>query len=270
MKDNRRGICRKLVSLILLAALAVQLSGTNRVSAATDYSKYSNSKKSWYIMRQDKHKPSGGADTAANLKKYAACYYDNKAKDKVMYITFDCGYEAGYTKKMLNTLKKHNVKATFFVTKAFVEQQPKLCKRMKKEGHIVGNHTLNHPSLPSVSVKKLKSEVNGLAKLFKKKTGYKLDKYIRPPMGEYSNRVLKILNDMGYRTVFWSIAYMDYDVNNQPGKAYVVDHFKKYHHKGAITLTHNTSKSNMEALDDVLTNLENEGYRFATIDEYKW
>jgi len=89
-------------------------------------------------------------------------------------------------------------------------------------------------------------------------------------MGEYSNRVLKILNDMGYRTVFWSIAYMDYDVNNQPGKAYVVDHFKKYHHKGAITLTHNTSKSNMEALDDVLTNLENEGYRFATIDEYKW
>ena len=128
---------------------------------------------------------------------------------------------------------------------------------------------MNHPSLPSVSEKKLKSEVNGLAKLFKEKTGYRLDKYIRLPMGEYSNRVLKILSDMGYKSIFWSIAYMDYDVNKQPGKSYVVDHFKKYYHKGAITLTHNTSKSNAEALDDVLTYLEKKGYRFATLDELK-
>lgn len=237
------------------------------VSAATDYSKYSGTKKSWYMMRNDKHKAPGGPDKASKLRKYGAYYYDSKTKDKVIYFTFDCGYELGYTKGILKVLKKHGAKATFFVTKGFVNQAPKLCKKMKKEGHFVGNHTLNHLSLPTLSVDKLKQEVNGLADLFKKKTGYELDKYIRPPMGEYSNRVLKILNDMGYKTFFWSIAYMDYDVNKQPGKQYVIDHFNKYYHKGAITLTHNTSKSNAEALDTVLTNLEKKGYRFGTLDE---
>ena len=218
-------------------------------------------------MRKDNHKVSSGADTAANLKKYNAYYYDKKTKDKVMYICFDCGYELGYTKGILDVLKKHDVKASFFVTKAFVESEPKLCKRMKKEGHVVGNHTLNHPSLPSISISKLKKEVRGLEDLFEEKTGYELDKFIRPPKGEDSNRVLKVLKDMDYTSIFWSLTYMDYDVNKQPGKSYVVNHFKKYYHKGAITLTHNTSKSNAEALDDVLTFLEGKGYRFATLDE---
>lgn len=269
MRNDLKKCYKKIIVFVMVLVMAAEVSGNYSLAAAADYSRYSNSKKSWYIMRQDKHKVSGGADTAKNLRKYDAYYYDSKAKDRVMYICFDCGYEAGYTKGMLKVLKKHNVKANFFVTKAFVEQQPKLCKKMKKEGHIVGNHTMSHPSLPSVSEKKLKSEVNGLAKLFKEKTGYRLDKYIRPPMGEYSNRVLKILSDMGYKSIFWSIAYMDYDVNKQPGKSYVVDHFKKYYHKGAITLTHNISKSNAEALDDVLTYLEKKGYRFATLDELK-
>ena len=258
---------KRVIALVLVAVFALGITANGNVAAAADYSKYSNSKKSWYIMRQDKHKVSGGADSAANLKKYDAYYYDKKAKDKEMYFCFDCGYEGGYTKGMLDVLKKHNVKATFFVTKAFVEEQPKLCKRMKKEGHIVGNHTLNHPSIPAVSLSRLKSEVKGLEKLFKQKTGYKLDKFFRPPMGEYSSRTLKYVKDMGYKTIFWSLTYMDYDVNNQPGKTYVVNHFKKYHHKGAITLTHNTSKSNAEALDDVLTYLEDKGYVFKTVDE---
>lgn len=238
-------------------------------NAKTDYSKYSNTKKSWYIMRNEKHKHSSGADSASNLKKYNAYYYDSKTKKKIIYFTFDCGYENGYTGKILDTLKKHDVKAAFFVTKAFVESNPKLCKRMKKEGHIVGNHTLNHPSLPSKTIPQIKSEVNGLSKLFKKKTGYKLDKFIRPPRGEFSNRTLKVLKDMGYKTIFWSIAYFDYDPAKQPGKQYVIDHFKKYHHKGAITLTHNVSKSNTEALGEVLTYLKNKGYSFGTIDNLK-
>ncbi|MCI8308375.1 MAG: polysaccharide deacetylase family protein [Lachnospiraceae bacterium] len=259
-------IIGKLVSVLLTAAILTGCFG-NSAFAKVNYNKYSNTKKSWYIMRQEKHKPSGGADSAKNLRKYNAYYYDSKTKEKVMYFTFDCGYENGYTPKMLDTLKKHGVKATFFVTKAFVESNPKLCKRMKEEGHLVGNHTLNHPSLPAKSVKDIKKEVRGLEKLFKEKTGYELDKFIRPPKGEFSSRVLKVLQKMGYTTAFWSIAYYDYDTQKQPGKNYVVEHFKKYYHKGAITLTHNISKSNMEALDDVLTFLEGKGYRFAALSE---
>ena len=258
---------KRVIMWVLIAAFALGSAADGSAARAVDYSKYSNTKKSWYIMRQDKHKASGGADSASNLKKYDAYYYDNKTKDKVMYFCFDCGYEAGYTKGMLDVLKKHDVKATFFVTKAFVEEQPKLCKRMKKEGHIVGSHTMNHPSIPGISLSRLKKEIKGLESLFKKKTGYELDKFIRPPMGPYSNRTLKYIKDMGYKTIFWSIAYMDYDVNKQPGKTYVVDHFKKYYHKGAITLTHNTSKSNAQALDDVLTFLEGKGYGFRTVYE---
>lgn len=260
-------IIKKIICLAIAAA--VMTANFNNMAMAktkTDYSKYSNSKKSWYISRQENHKHSGGADSAKNLKKYNAYYYDSKTKDKVMYFAFDCGYENGYTGKILDILKEHDVKATFFVTKGFVESNPKLCKRMKKEGHIVGNHTLNHPSLPSKSVSSIKKEVKGLEKLFKEKTGYKLDKFIRPPMGEFSSRVLKVLEDMGYTTIFWSIAYFDYDPAKQPGKQYVVDHFKKYYHKGAITLTHNVSKSNTEALDDVLTYLEKKGYSFPGVD----
>lgn len=257
----------RVVALALAVVFVLGTASNGSTAKAANYGKYSNSKKSWYIMRQDKHKASGGADSASNLRKYDAYYYDNKTKDKVMYFGFDCGYEAGYTKGMLDVLKKHNVKATFFVTKAFVEDQPKLCKRMKKEGHIVGSHTMNHPSIPSVSLSRLKKEVRGLESLFKKKTGYELDKFFRPPMGEYSNRTIKYVQDMGYKTIFWSLTYVDYDVNKQPGKAYVVDHFKKYYHKGAITLTHNTSKSNSQALDDVLTFLEGKGYKFRTVAE---
>lgn len=263
---KRRYTYIKIISFIMFAVIIVNMICTNAY-AKTDYNRYSGAKKSWYIMRKEGHKPSGGADTQKNLKRYNAYYYDNKTKEKVIYLCFDCGYELNYTPGILNVLKKHDIKANFFVTKGFVDSNAKLCKRMKKEGHIVGNHTMTHPSLPSLSVKEVRQEVRGLQKLFEEKTGYELDRYIRPPMGEYSNRTLKVLKDMGYTSIFWSIAYYDYDADKQPGKAYVVNHFKKYYHKGAITLTHNTSKSNAEALDDVITYLENKGYRFALLDE---
>lgn len=257
---------KRLLAVVFIAVFTINLTAVYS-SAAVDYSKYSGTKKSWYIMRQDKHKPSSGADTAKKLSKYNAYYYDNKTKEKVMYLCFDCGYELNYTKGILDVLKKHNAKATFFVTKQYIKTSAKLCKRMKKEGHMVGNHTMSHPSLPTLSVDGIKKEVNGLADYFKKKTGYTLDPYIRPPMGQYSNRTLKVLKDMGYKSIFWSIAYADYDQNKQPGKSYVVDHFKKYYHKGAITLTHITSSSNAQALDDVLTFLEGKGYKFELLDK---
>lgn len=224
----------------------------------------------WCYERKKNNEPSGTYEPF-DIEPYGAYFrnIDVDEGDKVIYFSFDCGYEYGYTEKILDTLKKHNIKATFFVTKSFLDTDAELAKRMKEEGHIVGNHTLHHPSLALKSDEEVYNEVKGLADLFKEKTGYELDPYIRPPMGEYSERVLKELQNMGYTTIFWSIAYGDYDVDNQPGKDYVVDHFKNYHHNGAITLTHTVSKSNCEALDDVLTYLEEQGYRFGSLAEVR-
>lgn len=244
-------------------ALGEKLPATN-----TDYDSISNQKYEWWFKRNTEHEKSG-AQEIVDIAKYDAFYVDSKTKDKVIYLTFDCGYENGYTNTILDILKKHNAKAIFFVTKPFVKDNIEIAKRMKEEGHFVGNHTCKHPSMPSKTVEQLKKEINGCAEYFKEATGYDIDPFFRPPMGEYSERTLQLTKDLGYKTIFWSMAYLDYDVNNQPGAEYVVNHFKKYYHSGAIPLIHNVSKSNTQALDEVLTFLEKEGYRFGTVDEIK-
>lgn len=234
-----------------------------------DYSKYSSKGYEWYIVRKEKHKKAGGGiPSGINLSDYNAYYINEKTKEKVIYLSFDCGYENGYTKKILKTLKKHNAKAIFFVTKPFIQSCPELVKRMKKEGHLVGNHTCTHPNLSGKTVSIIKREIKDCAKAFKEATGYNMDPFIRPPMGAFSERSLKVTKDMGYSTIFWSMAYYDYDTDHQPGKDYVVNHFKQNYHKGALPLIHNTSSSNCEALDDVLTFLEEKKYRFGTLDEF--
>ena len=157
--------------------------------------------------------------------------------------------------------------ACFFVTKTFIRDNPEIAKRMKEEGHQVGNHTITHPSMPSKSYEEIIQEVTGCADYMKEVTGYDMDPYLRPPRGEYSARTLMLTHDLGYKTIFWSMAYLDYDVNNQPGVDFVVNHFNKYHHNGAIILMHNVSASNAGALDTVITNLKAEGYRFASLNE---
>ena len=147
--------------------------------------------------------------------------------------------------------------------------QQELAKRMKKEGHIVGNHTSHHVCMPETDSRKVREEITDNANYMKEATGYEMDRFFRPPKGEYSERTLQITKDIGYTTVFWSMAYLDYDVNNQPGRDYVIEHFEKYIHPGAIPLIHNISKSNAEALDTVLTNLEKEGYTFHSLSDLK-
>ena len=136
---------------------------------------------------------------------------------------------------------------------------------MKEEGHQVGNHTVTHPSMPGISVEKQKEELQTSADYMKEATGYRMDPYFRPPSGEYSERVLQLAKDMGYKTIFWSMAYLDYDVNNQPTPEHVIEHFNKYYHPGAIPLLHNVSKANHDALKAVITNLKKEGYSFGTL-----
>lgn len=234
-----------------------------------DYSRYSNTKHAWYIVRKSGHKKAGGGIPAGiDLSKYRAYFQNTETKEKVIYLSFDCGYENGYTKKILKTLKKHNAKAIFFVTKPFIESCPSIVRKMKKQGHLVGNHTCTHPSLPDKSAEDIRNEITECAKAYKKVTGCEMDPFIRPPMGEFSKRSLKVTKDLGYSTILWSMAYYDYDTDNQPGKDYVVKHFKDNYHKGALPLIHNTSSSNCEALDDVLTYLEKKKYRFGTLDEF--
>ena len=210
--------------------------------------------------------PAGNV-TADELKKYNAWYVGDKNK-KTIYLTFDCGYENGYTPAILDTLKEADVKAIFFVTQTFIRDNPDLVKRMKEEGHMVGNHTITHPSLPGLSIEEQRAEIQGCADYMKEVTGYEMDPYIRPPKGEYSERTLQLCEDMGYCTLFWSIAYLDYDVNNQPSPDYVLQHFDKYCHPGAMPLIHNVSSANTQALPQLIRNLREAGYRFGTVDEF--
>lgn len=233
------------------------------------YDAYKNDKLAWYIKRSNNHEKSGCDDTL-NLRDYGAYYLDENAVnggEKVIYLTFDCGYDNGLTEQMLDVLKKHQAPACFFVTQTYIRDNIELVKRMKEEGHNVGNHTITHPCMTDISYEEIVHELSGCADYMQEATGYVMDPYFRPPCGEYSARVLMIARDMGYQTIFWSMAYKDYDVNDQPGSDYVVEHFIKYHHNGAIVLMHNVSSSNATALDTVLTNLEQEGYRFGNLDD---
>ena len=218
----------------------------------------------WWLKRNENHQTPEVSDHI-DLSKYDAYYVNPKCKKKKIFLTFDCGYENGFTPKILDVLKKQKIVAAFFVTEPFIREGRELIRRMKKEEHIVGNHTVHHKSMPTLSDRDNKQEIIDCAEYCKEATGYEMDHFIRPPMGEYNEKTLKLTKSMGYKTIFWSMAYVDFDVNKQPGKQYVVEHFKKYTHNGAIPLMHNVSQSNAEALDEVITNLKKEGYQFESL-----
>lgn len=232
----------------------------------TDPSTLPNTMASWWFKRNENHEIPE-VQNEIDLTKYDAWYAKTDITDgkKPVFLTFDCGYENGYTPGILDVLKKHKAPAAFFVCKHFIEDQPDLIKRMKEEGHVVGNHTSNHICMPESDERIIREEIADNANYMKEATGYEMDPFFRPPKGEYSERTLQITKNMGYTTVFWSLAYPDYDVNNQPGADYVIERFDKYIHPGAIPLIHNISESNAQALDTVLTNLEKEGYSFQSL-----
>lgn len=232
----------------------------------TDPSTLPNTMASWWFKRNENHEIPE-VQNEIDLTKYDAWYAKTDITDgeKSVFLTFDCGYENGYTPGILDVLKKHKAPAAFFVCKHFIEDQPDLIKRMKEEGHVVGNHTSNHICMPESDERTIREEIADNANYMKEATGYEMDPFFRPPKGEYSERTLQITKNMGYTTVFWSLAYPDYDVNNQPGADYVIERFDKYIHPGAIPLIHNISESNAQALDTVLTNLEKEGYSFQSL-----
>ena len=226
------------------------------------------SDETWCFQRKKDHSPSGTYEYF-KIADYNGFYLNTNVTDddKVIYLTFDCGYPSDLTVKILDTLKKHNAKASFFVTKMYLEECADYAIRMKKEGHAVCNHTVSHLDLRDKSVEKIASEIIDVAEYYYQVTGYEFDPYFRTPTGAYTKRLMTIIKDAGYKTVFWSIAYGDYDEKNQPEPGYVTNHFRTYHHNGAVALMHNDSTSNANELDAVLTLLEEEGYRFGALSE---
>lgn len=234
----------------------------------TSTSSLSNKKIGWGIKRNDNHEqPDLGSNNKTLLEKYNGIAMGN-SEEKIVYLTFDEGYEAGYTSKILDVLKENNVKATFFITAHYLNTQPELVQRMIEEGHIVGNHTVNHKSMPDLEDEKIKTEIMDLHKAVYEKFNYEM-KYIRPPMGEFSERTLEITKNLGYTTTMWSFAYDDWDENKQGREEYGKNKIISNIHNGAIILLHANSVDNCNILDTCIKEIKNMGYEFKNIDEFK-
>lgn len=221
----------------------------------------------WGLSYRTEGKPPEGPASAAQLSQYDAVYLGNTA-EKVIYLTFDAGYENGCTAKILDALQKHNAPAAFFLVGNYLEKNPDLVRRMVNEGHIVGNHTMHHPDMSKIADRAtFEKELLDFEALFTEITGKNLSKYYRPPQGTYSESNLKMAKELGYKTIFWSLAYVDWNNNAQPTPEQAYAKLLPRIHNGAIVLLHSTSQTNAQILDDLLTKWESMGYRFASLDE---
>lgn len=195
-------------------------------------------------------------------------YYVGADSEKVIYLTFDCGYENGNTEMILDALKKHHVQATFFVVGHFLETAPDMVERMVEDGHAVGNHTYHHLDMAAISdAETFQKEMDDVADLFHDITGEKLAPYYRPPQGKCNVENLKMAQESGYHTIFWSLAYVDWNQEDQPSHEEAFDKLTTRIHPGAVVLLHNTSSTNGEILDELLTKWEEMGYTFQPLSE---
>lgn len=221
----------------------------------------------WGLGFTKEGQPPTANATKEQLKPYETYYIGDTSK-KTIYLTFDAGFENGNTAPILDALKKHNVKAAFFLVGNYMNTSPDLVKRMIEEGHLVGNHTYSHPDMSAISNQEaFQQELTKLETLYESITGTKMKKYYRPPQGKYSVENLKMANAMGYKTIFWSLAYVDWYQDKQPTKEQAFKKLLGRIHPGAVVLLHSTSKTNAEILDELLTKWEDMGYTFGTLDE---
>ena len=208
--------------------------------------------------------PRGNVD-ANTLAQFNAVFIGNP-NDKVLYLTFDAGYENGYTDKLLDTLKNQQVHATFFLVGNFIQRNPDLTRRMAAEGHTVGNHTFHHYNVNKIySPEDFKKELKDLEDLFYETTGTVMAKFYRPPEGKFNERNLTMAQEMGYTTFFWSLAYLDWDNNAQPSQQTAFSKLIPRTHNGAVVLLHCTSKTNSEILDGLITQWKHAGYTFGNL-----
>lgn len=195
-------------------------------------------------------------------------YYAQNTNEKQIYLTFDNGYEQGYTASILSVLKKHQVAATFFVTGHYIESEPELVKQMVDDGHIIGNHSYHHPDFTSMNKKAIEEELIKVDKAIEKITSQKETIYVRPPRGTFNEETLRWIEELGYIHVFWSLAFKDWEVNKQRGWEYAYNQIMKQVHPGAIILLHTVSEDNALALEKAIVALKKRGYQFKSLDEF--
>ena len=241
--------------LLPMAALLLLLSGCAVQTGA------------WGLHFEQEGKPPVGNSSPAVLQKYDAAYLGN-TQEKVLYLTFDAGYENGCTEQILDVLEKHEVPAAFFLVGNYLERNPDLVRRMVEQGHIVGNHTMHHYDMSKLADKAVFSkELTDLEEQFRQLTGKDLPKYYRPPRGTYSEDNLRMAQELGYKTVFWSLAYVDWNNDDQPTAEEAFQKLLPRTHNGAVVLLHSTSQTNAKILDELLQKWKDMGYRFASLDE---
>lgn len=251
--------------LIVFSICVIQLNEGNIITTSAGSE---NKTIGWGIKRAAKNmQPDVGAANRKLLEENGGICLGSDL-EKTIYLTFDEGYEAGYTVSILNTLKENEVKATFFITSHYLNTASDLVERMINEGHIVANHTCSHPSMPSITDEEIEKEIMQLHQAVYEKFGYEM-RFIRPPKGEFNERTLKKSSELGYKTVMWSFAYMDWDEKKQPSieeaKKMITNNF----HNGEIMLLHPNSKTNSEVLDAIIKEAKSQGYEFKSLNEFK-
>ena len=256
---------KKYTALILAFALCLSIAPTAFAASCSSYN--------WYFKKCNDHSQPILASEFNFIDNYAGYYLDRSHSDynnsdKVIYLTFDAGYENGNIEKILDIMKEENVKGSFFILENLIKRNPELVKKMNEDGHEICNHTAKHPDMTKFTdKKKFQEELSSLEDLCQKELGIEISHFFRPPEGKFNETTLKFANELGYKTIFWSFAYADWDNNNQFPPAAALEKLKKGTHNGEILLLHPTSKTNAEIIKDYIIFLKNEGFRFATLSE---
>ena len=268
MKIDIKKITTFLACFLVIVFTVSVVNMDNKTVETSSTGVISTKKIEWGIKRGENHKqPNLGEENKRIIDKYNGISMGNSEK-KYIYLTFDCGYEAGYTEKILEVLKQNDVKATFFITGHYLNSSPELVKQMIDEGHIIGNHTADHICMPESSEEEIKEDVMELHTALYDKFGYEM-KYLRPPKGEYSEKSVAYTNTLGYTTVMWSFAYDDWDENKQGREEYGKQKILDNVHNGEVMLLHSTSKDNSNILDYCIKEIKNMGYEFKSLDEFE-
>lgn len=253
-----------LAIILLCIGMVCALRAVNRLGAAEAAAGITD----WGLSFQSEGAPPVANAPQEYLRNFDALYVGD-ANQKEIYITFDAGFENGNTERILDALKKHGVKATFFLVGNYFETQPKLVKRMAEEGHTIGNHTYSHPDMSKIGdIQSFQTELQKNEALYRDVLGSEMPKLYRPPQGKFCEENLKMAQQLGYSTVFWSLAYVDWYTDDQPTPEQAFSKLLPRIHPGAVVLLHSTSSTNAEILDELLTKWEETGYSFGDLEAY--
>lgn len=263
----RKRIFQRPAAFVLLGVMAITLCASlllqREEPAVASAAEITN----WGLSFQKEGEAPVGNASAEYLKQFDS-YYVGDTNQKTIYLTFDCGFENGNTAAILDALKKHDAKACFFVVGNYLETAPDLVQRMVEEGHLVGNHTYHHPDMSKIGdMASFQQEIGAVEEKFRQITGQDMPKYYRPPQGKFNESNLKMAQELGYQTIFWSLAYVDWYTDKQPTHEEAYQKLLPRIHPGAIVLLHVTSQTNGEIMDELLTKWEEQGYTFGTLDQ---